>query len=96
MLRVWRKVSESDARNVVPNSARIGYATERALALYLRAAVYRRCRRPLKGLGSNKTVEATQRTGPSTYVNIRRIHVGYKKKKSSVSIQTILVLFELA
>ena len=57
--RVWRKVPESDARNVVPNSARIGYATERALALYLRAAVYRRCQCSLKGLGSNKTVEAT-------------------------------------
>ena len=32
-------------------SARIGYATEGALGLYLRAAVHRRGQRPPKGLG---------------------------------------------
>ena len=45
-----------------PNSTRIiGFAAERALEidLYLRAAVHRRCQRPSKGLGTNKTVEAS-------------------------------------
>ena len=70
--RVWRKVSESNARSVSethtpstafrhlpPNSARFSYATERALDLYLRAAVQRRGQRPAKGSGTNMTVEAT-------------------------------------
>ena len=56
------------------------------------AAVHGRGQRPPKGSGTNMTVEATKR--PSTHVNMRRIHPG--KKKSSISIQTILVLFELA
>ena len=43
----------------LPNSARSGYATEAAHALYLRAAVYRRGQRPPKGLGTNMTVKAT-------------------------------------
>ena len=71
--RVWRKVPESDARSVgmfhtpsiafrhVPqNSARFGYATERARTLHLRAAVHRRRQRPPKGLVvTEKAVEAT-------------------------------------
>ena len=43
----------------LPNSARSGYATEAAHALYLRAAVHRRGQRPPKDLGTNMTVEAT-------------------------------------
>ena len=46
-------------RHLPPNSARTGYATQGAFDLYLRAAVHRRGQRPPKGLGSNKTVEAT-------------------------------------
>ena len=45
-------------RHLPPNSARIGNATEGAL-FHLRAAVHRRCQRRSKGLGINKTVEAT-------------------------------------
>jgi len=45
---------------------------------YLRSAVHRRHQRPPKGLATNKTVEATQR--PSTYVNMRRVCPGYKKR----------------
>ena len=48
--------------------------TERALDLYLRAAVHPRCQRPPKGTGPNMTVEATKR--PSTTVNTTRIHPG--------------------
>ena len=44
-------------RHLPPNSARFGYATEGAL--YLHAAVHRRGQRLPKGLGTNKTVEAT-------------------------------------
>ena len=55
-------------------------------------SVHCRCRRPPKGLGTNKTVEATQR--PSTHVNMRRVRSGYEK--CSVSSQTILVSFVLA
>ena len=40
-------------RHHPPNSARFGYAT-----LYLHAAVHRRGQRPLKGSGTNMTVEA--------------------------------------
>ena len=39
-----------------------------------RAAVHQRCLRPPKGLGTNKTVEATWR--PCTHVNTRRVHPG--------------------
>ena len=46
--------------------------------LYLYAAVHWCGQRPLKGLGTSKTVEATQY--PSTHVNMRRIHPGLKKK----------------
>ena len=43
-----------------PNSAIIGYATEGALFdCHFRAAVHRRGQCPLKGLGTNKTVEAS-------------------------------------
>ena len=44
-------------QHLPPNSARFGYATEGAL--YLHAAVHRRGQRLQKGLGTNKTVEAT-------------------------------------
>ena len=54
--------------------AKFGYATEGALDLYIRAAVHRRGQRPPKGLGTDKTVEATKR--PDTHVNTRRIHPG--------------------
>ena len=54
-------------RHLPPNSARYSYATEGALALYLR-----RGQRPPKGLGTDKTVETTSR--PSRHVNMRRIH----------------------
>ena len=39
-------------RHLPPNSARTGYATDRA-TLYLRAAVHRRGQRPPKGLCTN-------------------------------------------
>ena len=50
---------------------------------------------PSEGFGTNKTTEATQR--PCTHVNLRHVRPGLekskrKKEKSSVSIQTILVL----
>ena len=43
--------------HLLPNSARFGYATEGAL--FLCAAVHWRGQRPLKGLGTDKAVEAT-------------------------------------
>ena len=67
-------------RLLPPNSARLDYATERG-TLHL----------------SIKTVEATQH--PSTRVNIRHIRPRFKKKdkkRSSISVQTFLVLFALA
>ena len=71
-------------RHLPPNTARFGYATEEAL--FISAQL------------STNTVSALQkvwllirlRKQPS----MRRIHHGYKKK-SSVSIQTIVVLFML-
>ena len=42
-----------------PDSPRTGYATEGARTFYLRAAVHRHGQRPPKGLGTDKTVEAT-------------------------------------
>ena len=66
------------SRHVSPNSARFSYIAERAL-FYLRADVYRRGQRPPKGLGTNMTVEATQR--PSTHVNTRRTRPGQEKEK---------------
>ena len=39
-----------------PNSAKIGYVTEWAHSVYLRAAVLRRGQRPPKGLGTDITV----------------------------------------
>ena len=57
-------------RHLPPNSARTGYATAWS-TLYLCAAVSRRCQRPPKGVGTNKTVNATQ--CQSTYINMRRV-----------------------
>ena len=45
-------------RHLPPDSARFSYATEWG-TLYLRAAIHRRGQRPPKGLGTDKTVEAT-------------------------------------
>ena len=47
--------------------------------LYLRASVRRRCQHPPKGLGTSKTVEASQRL--STHVYRRRIRPGWKKER---------------
>ena len=52
-------------RQLSPNSA-AEWGT-----LYLRAAIHRRCQRPPKGLGTNKTVEASWRQ--STHVIMRRV-----------------------
>ena len=60
-------------RHHPPNSARTGYHHWRG-TLCLRAAVHRRCPRPPKGLGTDKTVEATQRQ--STHMNARLISPG--------------------
>jgi len=65
--------------------------------LYLRAAVHRRGQRPPKGSGTDKTVEANlapkhARKHETHPPRVKKI----EEKKSSVSIQTILVLFELA
>ena len=52
--------------------------------LHLHAAVHRCCQHPLKGLGTNytnKTVEATRH--PSTHINMKCIHLGYKKNNSN-------------
>ena len=49
--------------------------------LYLCAAVQRHGQCPLKGLGTDKTVEATWR--PSTQLNVRRIHPRLKKRVPS-------------
>ena len=65
-------------RHLPPNSARIGYATAWS-TLYLCAAVSRRGQRPPKGVGTNKTVNATQ--CQSTYINMRRVRHRLKKKK---------------
>ena len=62
--------------------------------LYLRAAVHRRGQRLPKGLGTNMTVEAIN-LAPK-HARKQEAHPPRVKKKSSVSIQTILVLFELA
>ena len=82
-------------------TARCGYATEGAL--YLRAAVYRRGQHPPRGSGTNTTNNNydcrsnlaakhahKQRCIPP------RVKKEEEKKKSSVSIQTILVSSELA
>ena len=84
-------------RHLPSNSARFSYATEGVLSVYLRAAVQRRGQRPPKGSGTNMTVEATYRQ--STHVSfLHETHPPRVKKrvqKSSVSIQTIVVLFVL-
>ena len=54
---------------------------------HLHAAIHLRCQHALKGLGTNKTVEATWRR--STHINIRRVC------PSNISFQT-LVLFVMA
>ena len=76
-----------------PNSARFSYATEGALFISAQLSTDLVSAPPPKGLSINKTVEATK--CPSMHVNMRP---GKKKKekKSYLSIQTIVVLFELA
>ena len=69
-----------------PSSARIGYATERALFISAQLHVHRRGQHAPKGSVTDKTVEATLR--PSTHVNMRRVRPGKKtnqKKRSSIS-----------
>ena len=70
-------------RHLPPNSARTGYATEGALFISAQLSQHSRCQRPPKGLGTNKTVETTQR--PSTLANMRarppRVKRRKKKKK---------------
>ena len=74
-----------------PNSARFSYATEGAL--FISAQMSSNVVSALRKVWVlNMTVEAAQRQ--STHVNMRRIHPGLKKK-SSVSIQMIVVLFVL-
>ena len=57
--------------HIPPNTTKTGYATEPLLFTYIRAAVHRCCRCSPKGLGTNKTVEATQH--PSTDISTRHI-----------------------
>ena len=74
-----------------PNSARFSYATEGALFISAQLST--------DAVSALRMVSVLVRLWkhPSTHVNMRRIHPGLKKKKkSSISIQTILVLFELA
>ena len=61
-----------------------GYATEGALFISTE----------LSSNAVRRPVEATAER-QSTHVNMRRIHPGKKEKKSSVSIQTVVVLFVL-
>ena len=70
---LWRKVPESDARSVASCVTHSPSHSEPSVAfrhlppnsaaewgtLYLHAAVHRRCERPPKGLGTNKTVETS-------------------------------------
>ena len=60
--------------------------------LYLHAAVLWCCRWAVKGLGTDKTVEATEL--PSMHINMRCVQP-WVEKKSFVLIPTILVLFVL-
>ena len=99
--------SHHHLRHFLPNSARIGYATEGA-AFYLHADVHRRFQRPLKGLGTCKTgSNIASKHAPKHEARPPRIKKEKGKKerkkeekkeerrKSSVSIQMILVLVVL-
>ena len=87
-------------RHLPPNSARFGYVTEGALYLSAQLST-KRCQLPPKRFGTNNimSVEATQ--SPFTHKKVRRVRSGWKKeeeekKKGSVSIQAISVLFVMA
>ena len=56
------------------SGTRFSYATEGALVISSQLSMQRRGQRPSKGLGTNMTVEATERQ--STHVNRRGIHPG--------------------
>ena len=49
------RIYEASLSGTFLKTAMLGYATEGALDVNFRAAVHRRCQRPPKGLGTNKT-----------------------------------------
>jgi len=61
-------------RHLPPNSARTGYVVERALFISVQLSTDTSCQRPPKGIGINKTAEATRRQ--NTHVNMRRVRPG--------------------
>ena len=84
-------------RHLLPNSARSGYATEGALFISAQQSAD-----VVSALLKVRVLIYDCRSNLAPKVNMRSIHPGLKKKKkkkeerkSSVSIQTIVVLFAL-
>ena len=74
------------------NSGRTGYTTEGALFIFIQLSTDT-VRALRKGLGTFKTVKATQSW--SMHVNVRPVRSGLKKMSSVSFQQTILILFEM-